>query len=85
MQSSTVDDFLTITVLLGIFLSVANIVISVVNGRSSQMAQLKASSDLRGLYERTYLRTPFKSRRFAVITRPGKVDRRRAPPGGPSA
>jgi hypothetical protein len=85
MQPSTVDDLLTATVLIGIFLSVANLVVSVLNGRSSQMAQLKATSDLRGLYERTYRRTPFKSRRFVAMTRPGKNDRRDPPSDGSSA
>jgi hypothetical protein len=84
MQPSTIDDLLTVTVLMGIFLSVANLVVSVVNGRSSQMAQLKATSDLRSLYERTYRRTPFISRRFAAITRPGKIERRGPPSDGSS-
>jgi hypothetical protein len=37
---------------------------------------LKAASNLRELYERTYKKTPFISRRFVSIARPGKLERR---------
>jgi hypothetical protein len=82
MQSATVDYVLTATVLIGLLLSVANLVVSVINGRSSQMAQLKATSNLRGLYERTYRRAPLISRRLVSVARPGKIERRDLPPKG---
>jgi hypothetical protein len=80
MQPSSIDDVLIATILIGLLLSVGNLVISVLNGRTSHRAHTKAASNLRVLYERTYLRTPFKSRRFVSIVRPGKIERRRAPP-----
>jgi hypothetical protein len=80
MQSATVDYVLTATVMVGLFLSVANLVVSVLNGRSTQLAQIKATSDMRVLYERAYRRAPLISRRLASIARPGKTERRRVPP-----
>jgi hypothetical protein len=82
MQSATVDYVLTATVLVGLFLSLANLVVSVLNGRSTQMAQLKATSDMRVLYERTFRRAPLISRRSASIARPGKTERRSVPAKG---
>ena len=82
MQSSTVDYLLIATVLIGLGLSVANLVVSVMNGRTTQRAQLKATSDMRGLYERTYRRTPFITRRLVSIARPGKAERRSPPAKG---
>jgi hypothetical protein len=79
MQPSSIDDVLIATILIGLLLSIANMVISVLNGRTSHRAHSKAASNLRVLYERTYLRTPFKSRRFVSIVRPGKLERRRTP------
>jgi hypothetical protein len=82
MQSATVDYVLTATVMIGLFLSVANLVVSVLNGRSTQIAQIKATSDMRVLYERAYRRAPLISRRLASIARPGKTERRRVTPKG---
>jgi hypothetical protein len=81
MQSSAVDDVLIALIWVGILMSVANLLISLLNGRTSQMAHLKATSNLRDLYERTYRKTPFASRRFVSIARPGKTDRRRVSSG----
>jgi hypothetical protein len=83
MQASSVDDLMIATILVGLLLSVANLFVSVLNGRSSQKAQIKATSNLRELYERTYRRTPFKSRRFVSMARPGRTERRAAPPKAP--
>jgi hypothetical protein len=76
MTIPSVDDLLSVTILVGLILSVANLIISVLNGRTSQRAHLKAASNLRELYERTYKKTPFISRRFVSIARPGKLERR---------
>jgi hypothetical protein len=54
-------------------------VVSVLNGRTSQRAQIKATLNLRELYDRTYRKTPFKGLRFVSVPRPGKTDRRVAP------
>jgi len=88
METSAADDVLIALIWIGLFMSVASMLISVLNGRTSQRAHLKATLKLRDLYERTYRKTPFTSRRFASIARPGKADRRRAatgegPPKGP--
>jgi hypothetical protein len=79
MQTSAVDDVLIALIWIGLSMSVVSLLISVLNGRTSQRAHLKATSNLRDLYERTYRKTPFVSRRFVTIARPGKTDRRRAP------
>jgi regulator of extracellular matrix RemA (YlzA/DUF370 family) len=75
VQSTNVDTLLLITILFGVFLSVANLVVAVVNGRTSQMAEIKASANLRELYQRTYKKT----RRLVSIARTGKAERRAAP------
>jgi hypothetical protein len=64
------------TILIGMILSLAALVVAVINGRSSHKAQVKATLNLRELYERTYRKTPFISRRFISISRPDKVERR---------
>ena len=78
MHSSNVDDLLILTILGGLLLSVGNLVVALVNSRSSQLAELRASSNIRELYDRTYKRT----RRLVSITRSGKVERRAPPSGG---
>jgi hypothetical protein len=79
MQATSIDDMLMVTIMVGVFLSLANLAISFLNGRTSQMAHVKATLNLRELYERTYRKTPLISRRFISIARPGKTDRRRPP------
>jgi hypothetical protein len=79
MQTSLVDDVLFATIWLGIFLSVASMVVSVLNGRTSQRAHQKATLNIRALYERISRKTPLTSRRFVSIARPGRSDRRRPP------
>jgi hypothetical protein len=79
MQTSNINDVLLGCILVGMLMSIATLIVAVVNGRSSHRAQAKATSNLRELYERTYRKTPFKSRRFISIARPGKVERRVAP------
>jgi hypothetical protein len=76
MQPSSIYYVLVATILVGIILSVAALIIAIFNGRTSHRAQVKASSHLRELYERTYRKTPFISRRLISITRPGKIERR---------
>jgi len=78
VHSSNVDDLLILTILGGLLLSVGNLVVALVNSRSSQLAELRASSNIRELYDRTYKRT----RRLVSITRSGKVERRAPPSGG---
>ena len=74
-MQSTVDTSLIITILFGVLLSVANLVVAVVNGRTSQMAEIRASANIRELYQRTYKKT----RRLVSIARIGKAERRAAP------
>jgi hypothetical protein len=81
MQIASIDDVLIATIMVGVFLSLANLAVSVLNGRTSQMAHVKATSNLRELYERTYRKTPLISRRLISIARPGKTDRRHPPSG----
>jgi hypothetical protein len=73
------DYLLISTILFGILLSVANLIIAVVNGRFSQMAEIKASANVRELYERSYKRT----RRLVSMPWIGKPERRTPPPDGP--
>jgi hypothetical protein len=80
MQPSSINDVLVATILVGILLSIAALIIAVFNGRTSHRAEVKATSHLRELYERTYLKTPFISRRLISIARPGRIERRVAPP-----
>jgi hypothetical protein len=61
-----------IMIVAGLVLSVANLVLALVNGRSSRMAEIKAMAGLRELYQRTYKR----GRRLVSIARPGKSERR---------
>ncbi len=77
MQPNTIDSVLMIVILAGIVLSIANLVLAVVNGQSSRMAEVKASAGIRELYQRTYLR----GRRLVSINRTGKLERRK--PGTP--
>jgi hypothetical protein len=70
VQSTTVDTLLLATILVGVALSVANLIVALVNGRSSQMAEVTANANMRELYQRTFTRT----RR-----RVGKSERRAAP------
>ena len=79
VQSTNVDTLLIITILFGLLLSVVNMIVAVVNGRSSQKAEIKASANIRELYRRTYTKT----RRLVSIARIGKVERRVAPADGP--
>ncbi len=74
MQSNSIDNVLMIMILAGIVLSIVNLVLAVVNGRSSRMAEVKASAGIRELYQRTYQR----GRRLVAITRTGKPERRKA-------
>jgi hypothetical protein len=76
MQTSNINDVLLTTILIGMILSLAALVVAVINGRSSHKAQVKATLNLRELYDRTYRKTPFISRRFISISRPDKVERR---------
>jgi hypothetical protein len=76
VHSTHVDTLLIITILFGILLSVANLVVAVVNGRTRQMAEIEARANIRELYQRTYKKT----RRLVSIARIGKVERRAAPP-----
>jgi hypothetical protein len=74
VQSTNVDTLLLATILFGFLMSVANLVVTLVNGRSSQMAEIKASANMRELYQR-----PYKRRRLVSIPRIGKAERRSAP------
>ena len=67
-----------ITIIAGIILSVVNLILALVSGRTSRMAEQKASAGIRDLYQRTYKR----GRRFAAISRPHKPERRKAPSSG---
>ncbi len=67
------DSILMIVILAGIALSILNLILSVVNGRSSRMAEVKATAGLKELYQRTYQR----GRRLVSITRSGKLERRK--------
>ena len=64
-----------ITILAGIVLSVINLILALVNGRTSRMAHLKATAGFRDLYQRTYKR----GRRLVAIARPGRSERRIVP------
>lgn len=64
-----------ITIFAGIALSVINLILALVNGRSSRMAEIKSTAGIRELYHRTYER----GRRLVSIARPGKSERRRVP------
>jgi hypothetical protein len=75
MQANNLDSILMIVILAGIVLSIANLIVAVVNGRSSRMAEVKATAGFKDLYQRTYQR----GRRLVSITRPGKGERRKAP------
>jgi hypothetical protein len=70
-----VDSILMITILAGIVLSVVNLILAIINGRSDRMAELKATAGIREIYQRTYKR----GRRLVSIARPGKSERRDAP------
>jgi hypothetical protein len=63
-----------ITILAGFALSILNLLLAVANGRSSRMAEIKASANVRELYQRTYKR----GRLLVSIARPDKADRRKA-------
>ena len=75
MQSTNVDTVLLVTILVGVLLSVANLIVALVNGRSSQMAEITANANMRELYQRTFKRT----RRRGLAVGFGKNERR-APP-----
>lgn len=75
VQSTNVDTLLLAVILFGILLSVANLAVTLINARYSQMAEIKASANMRELYERAYKR----GRRLVSIPRIGKVERRKAP------
>ena len=72
MRSTSVDSLLMITILAGIALSVVNLILALVNGRTTRMAEIKATAGFRELYQRTYKR----GRRLVASTRPGKAERR---------
>jgi hypothetical protein len=73
VHSTSVDSILMIMILAGFALSVVNLILALVNGRSSRMAELKATAGFRELYQRTYKR----GRRLVSNARPGKIDRRK--------
>ena len=75
MQSTNVDTVLLAVILFGILLSVANLAVTLVNARFKQMAEIKASANMRELYERAYRR----GRRLVSIPRIGKAERRKTP------
>jgi hypothetical protein len=75
VQSTTVDTLLLVTILVGVALSVVNLIVALVNGRSSQMAEVTANANIRELYQRTFTRT----RRRVSLPRIGKSERRAAP------
>jgi hypothetical protein len=70
------DGILMITILAGLALSVVNLILALVNGRSKRMAEIKATAGFRELYQRTYKR----GRRLVTNTRPGKTERRTESP-----
>jgi hypothetical protein len=72
VRSTSVDSLLMITILAGIALSVVNLILALVNGRTKRMAEIKATAGFRELYQRTYKR----GRRLVASTRPGKAERR---------
>jgi hypothetical protein len=67
-----VDSLLIITIFAGIALSVANLILALVNGRTRRMAEIRATAGIRELYQRTYQR----GRRLVSIARPAKSERR---------
>jgi hypothetical protein len=69
-----VDSLLMITILAGVALSVVNLILALVNGRTRRMAEIKATAGIRELYQRTYQR----GRRLVSIARPAKSERRGA-------
>jgi hypothetical protein len=75
VYSTSVDSLLMITILAGIALSVVNLILALVNGRSKRMAEIKATAGFRELYQRTYKR----GRRLVSSARPGKTERRSVP------
>lgn len=75
MRSTSVDSILMITILAGLALSVVNLILALVNGRTKRMAEIKATAGFRELYQRTYKR----GRRLVTIARPSKGERRTAP------
>ena len=78
MRSNNLDTVLMITIIAGIILSVVNLILSLVNGRTSRMAEAKASASIKELYQRTYKR----GRRLVAITRAGKPERRKQSTNG---
>jgi hypothetical protein len=75
VRSTNVDSLLMITILAGIALSVVNLILALVNGRSKRIAEIRATAGVRDLYLRTYER----GRRLVSIARPAKTERRGAP------
>ena len=81
MQPNNLDSILMIVILTGIVLSIVNLILAVVNGRSSRMAEVKANASFRDLYQRTYQRGRRLVPRLAgSINRTGKAERRKVGP-----
>jgi len=72
-MQATIDSTLMIVILAGIALSILNLILAVVNGRSSRMAEVKATAGFKELYHRTYQR----GRRLVSINRTGRGERRK--------
>jgi hypothetical protein len=75
MPQNSVDSLLMITIVAGIVLSVANLILALVNGQASRVAAVKQAAGIREMYQRTYQR----GRRLVSIARSGKTERRRQP------
>ncbi len=75
MRQFNTDSLLMITILAGLVLSVANLIVALVNGRASRSAAVKQAAGIREMYQRTYQR----GRRLVSIARIGKAERRRQP------
>jgi len=75
MSPHTIDSILFMTIFAGVALSVVNLILAIVNGSVSRMAEVKATAGIRELYQRAYER----GRRMVATTRIGKVERRKDP------
>jgi hypothetical protein len=62
-----------------VVLSVANLILALVNGQASRMAEVKQVAGMRELYQRTYQR----GRRLVSIARIGKAERPGKAPNRP--
>jgi hypothetical protein len=79
MPQNSVDSLLMITIVAGIVLSVANLILALVNGQASRVAAVKHAAGIREMYQRTYQR----GRRLVSIARSGKSERRAPTKNGP--